>query len=250
MVKVKQLPRRQRLRKALLFVSFLLFPLTLYYFSPVLIVQSASEGIVNGSFIVFGLMFLAALFLGRFWCGWACPAGAMQEFGAPINNKPARGGKFDWIKWVIWIPWIVIIVVMAMRAGGYRAVDPFYQLEGGVTVLQDFWFMVYYIVVAVFWVIAIVAGRRASCHYICWMAPFMIIGRRIRNTFKWPALRLKTETSKCTSCHICTRNCPMSLDVNQMVQNEDMEDDECILCGTCADQCPQNVICYSFSAGK
>ncbi len=248
-MKVKQLAGRQRLRIALLLVSLLLFPLTLYYFSPVLIVQSAAEGIINGSFIVFGLMLLLALFFGRFWCGWVCPAGAMQELGAAINNKPARA-KFDWIKWAIWIPWIVIIAIMAVQAGGYRSVDPFYQLEGGVTVLQDFWFMIYYIVVAVFLVIAIVAGRRASCHYICWMSPFMIIGRRVRNTFKWPALRLKTETDKCTSCQICTRNCPMSLDVNQMVQNKDMEHDECILCGTCADQCPQHVICYSFSAGK
>ena len=37
MTKVKQLPIRQRTRKALLFVSLLLFPLALYYFSPVLI---------------------------------------------------------------------------------------------------------------------------------------------------------------------------------------------------------------------
>lgn len=78
MVKVKQLPRRQRVRKALLFVSFLLFPVTLYYFSPALILQGASEGVINGSFIVFGLMFLSALSVGRLWCGWACPAGALQ----------------------------------------------------------------------------------------------------------------------------------------------------------------------------
>jgi ferredoxin-type protein NapH len=35
----------------------------------------AAKGIVNGSFISFTLMFLSALFLGRLWCGWACPAG-------------------------------------------------------------------------------------------------------------------------------------------------------------------------------
>lgn len=58
MVKVRQLPRRQRYRKALLFLSLLLFPVTLYYFSPMLILQGASQGIINGSFIVFGLMFL------------------------------------------------------------------------------------------------------------------------------------------------------------------------------------------------
>ena len=85
MVKVKQLPRRQRVRKALLFVSLLLFPVTLYYFSPAIILQAASEGIVNASFIVFGLMFLSALVVGRLWCGWACPAGALQEFGQPLE---------------------------------------------------------------------------------------------------------------------------------------------------------------------
>ncbi|MBC8253596.1 MAG: hypothetical protein H8E35_06160 [Ardenticatenia bacterium] len=68
MVKVKQLPRRQRIRKALLFVSLLLFPITLYYFSPVMIMESASQGIINASFIVFGLMFVAALSVGRLWC--------------------------------------------------------------------------------------------------------------------------------------------------------------------------------------
>jgi hypothetical protein len=48
---------------------------TINYFSPYVIVDGASQGIVNGSFISFALMFLSALFLGRLWCGWACPAG-------------------------------------------------------------------------------------------------------------------------------------------------------------------------------
>ncbi len=116
-----------------LFVSLLLFPVTLYYFSPALILQGASEGIINASFIVFALMFLSALFVGRLWCGWACPAGALQECGQPINNKPTPGGKFNWIKWAIWIPWIGLIVALAVGAGGYRAVEPLYQLETGVT---------------------------------------------------------------------------------------------------------------------
>ena len=250
MTKVKQLPLRQRIRKALLFVSLLLFPLTLYYFSPMLIIQGASEGIINGSFIVFGLMFLSALFLGRLWCGWACPAGALHEFGAPINNKQVPGGKWDWIKWGIWIPWIGIIAVMAIQAGGYQAVNPFFQLEGGLTVLQEPpppWFMIYYIIIAIFLTLAIVVGRRAGCHYICWMAPFMIIGRKVRNLFKWPALCLRVEPDKCIDCKRCTRDCPMSLDVNGMVNMGDMEHNECILCGTCVDNCPEDVIHYSFS---
>jgi polyferredoxin len=228
----------------------LLFPITLYYFSPALIIQGAAEGIITGSFIVFGLMFLSALFVGRLWCGWACPAGGLQECSADINNKRAPGGKFNWIKWGIWIPWIALMALFAVQAGGFHAVNPFYQLEGGATLLQPYWYMVYFIVIAVFLGLAVVFGRRAGCHYICWMAPFMIIGRWIRNRVKWPALRLVAEPEKCSSCLSCTRGCPMSLDVHQMVQAADMEDAECILCGTCVDGCSKDAIRFSFSGGK
>ena len=110
--------------------------------------------------------------------------------------------------------------------------------------------MVYFTIVALFLGLAVAFGRRAGCHYICWMAPFMIIGRWIRNKVKWPALRLVAEPEKCSACQSCTRGCPMSLDVHEMVQAADMEDAECILCGTCVDGCSKDAIRFSFSAGR
>jgi polyferredoxin len=252
MVKVKQLPRRQRIRKALLLISLLLFPVTLYYFSPALILQGASEGIVNGSAIVFAVLFLSALFVGRLWCGWACPAGALQEVAAPINMV-RTSARINWIKWAIWIPWIGLIAFLAIRAGGYRAIDPLYQLETGLTMALPVdgggppWFMIYYIILILFAGLAILVGRRAACHTICWMAPFMIAGRWIRNRIRWPSLRLRAATERCIDCRACTRDCPMSLDVNGMVRTGDMEASECVLCGSCVDTCPKDVIRYSFS---
>jgi len=35
-----------------------------------------------------------------------------------------------------------------------------------------------------------------------------------------------------------------------MVERFDMEDAECILCGTCVDGCNQDAIRFSFSGGK
>ena len=61
---------------------------------------------------------------------------------------------------------------------------------------------------------------------------------------------MRAKTEECTDCKRCTRDCPMSLDVNGMVAQGDMEHSECILCGTCVDNCPADVISYSFSAGR
>jgi polyferredoxin len=254
-VKITQTATRQRFRKALLMVSLLLFPATLYYFSPALILQGASEGVINGSFIVFTLMFISSLFVGRLWCGWACPAGALQEFGQPINNKRTPGGKFNWIKWAIWLPWIVLIAVLAIGAGGYHAVNPFDNLETGVTMTLPLdgggppWFMIYYIIIVLFLGLAVIFGRRAGCHTVCWMAPFMILGRWLRNRLAWPSLRLQAAPDKCSDCLTCSRTCPMSLDVNAMVKRANMENDECILCGNCVDGCSKSAIRYTFSAG-
>ena len=116
--------------------------------------------------------------------------------------------------------------------------------------LKNPWFLIYYIIIALFFGLAVIFGRRAGCHTICWMAPFMILGRKLRNLGRWPALRLVAEPARCSNCQTCTRNCPMSLDVHNMVQAADMENSECILCGSCVDVCPKGVIHYTFSSGK
>ena len=241
---------RQRVRQALIIFSFLLFPVIMNYLSPYVIIDGASQGIINGSFVSFALMFVSALFVGRLWCGWACPGGGLQEICFAITDKPARRGRRDWIKWLIWIPWLAIIAVLAILAGGYRRVDLLHLTDRGISVMEPFSYITYYLVIGVFVVLSLLAGRRAGCHYICWMAPFMILGRKIRNPLAWPALRLRAETDHCISCRKCTANCPMSLDVNGMVQRGAMEHSECVLCGTCVDVCPKDVIRYSFSAGK
>ncbi len=246
----RQLPIRQRIRKAVVILAFLSFPITMNFLSPYVIIDGAVNGIVNGSLIMFGLMFVSSLFLGRAWCGWVCPGGGMQEMVEPINMKAVNGRKIDWIKWLIWIPWVSLIVFMVVRAGGYQQVNFLHLTDAGISVDEPWKYITYYMVVLIFVALAVFAGRRAGCHTICWMAPFMIIGRWIRNRFGWASWRLVADASACADCKKCTSNCPMSLDVNAMVQIEQMENSECILCGTCVDNCSKSAIHYSFSGGK
>ena len=86
-----QLELRQRIRKGLIITSLLLFPVIMNYLSPYVIIDGASQGIVNGSLIIFGLQFLSALFVGRLWCGWACPmsldVNGMVQVGAMEHGE-------------------------------------------------------------------------------------------------------------------------------------------------------------------
>lgn len=249
---IRQLPLRQRIRKALVILAFLSFPITINYLSPYVIIDGAMNGIINGSLVMFGLLFLSSLFLGRAWCGWVCPGGGMQEIVEPINNRPVNGPKLDWIKWLIWIPWISLIVWLVVRAGGYHSFNFFLDTQNGISVAGSadrpilFAYIIYYGVIALFVGLAVWVGRRAACHTICWMAPFMLIGRWMRNRLNGPGLQLRASSSDCTNCKKCTANCPMSLDVNGMVQAQKMEHSECILCGACVDNCAAGAIRFSF----
>ena len=59
---------RKNIRKLLLIISLLLFPITIWYMSPYLIIQGAMEGIITGSFVVFTCMLLGSIFCGRLFC--------------------------------------------------------------------------------------------------------------------------------------------------------------------------------------
>ena len=138
--------KRQKVRKFLVILSFLLFPVTIYYFSPYLIIQGASEGIINGSFIVFCAMLFASLFFGRAFCGWLCPAGGLQECLTLVSDKKAKGGRRNWTKYAIWIPWIAIIATISISAGGFQKIDFLYQTTSGISVANTLSYIVYYAV--------------------------------------------------------------------------------------------------------
>lgn len=238
--------KRQHVRQALIFASFLLFPITIYYFSPVLIIFGALRGIITGSFVVFGLQFVASLVLGRAFCGWLCPAAGLQEAFFRVN--PRKAGRHRWVKYLIWVPWVAGISAALWSAGGPGSVEPLYQIAGGISVAEPSAYIIYYSFVGLIVLLALVAGERAFCHYVCWMAPFMVVGTKLKNAFGWPALRLVADPGQCTNCRRCTKNCPMSLDVQGMVQQGRMSSSDCILCGECVDGCSSRAIRYAFSA--
>lgn len=237
--------KRQKVRKGLLIITFILFPAIYYYLSPYLIIDGTVKGIVTGSFIFFGLLFISSLLLGRAYCGWVCPASGIQDNIMAVNNKTILRGNI--IKWIIWIPWITSIIALAIKNGGYSKIEPFYQTVYGFSISNVYSLITYLLVLLIIILPAFLIGRRSFCHSICWMAPFMILGRKLSILLLIPSLRLNVQDKKCVNCHTCTNSCPMSLPVEQMVVKKKMENAECIMCGTCIDGCKSNAIDFDFT---
>ena len=234
--------RRQRVRRLILLVSFLLFPITIFYFSPALIIEGALAGAVVGSMLVFSLQFLFALVLGRAFCGWACPAGGLQELEATAVGKPARLGWGTRIKYVIWVPWICAIGACAWAAGGFSTVDLLAGIPGGVSMNSPLGPGIYFVIVALFFVPNLFLGRRAMCHCICWMAPFMVLGEKLGRALRLPQLHVDAKPERCVGCGKCVAACPMSLPVEELLQKGFVADAECIQCAACADACSRDAL--------
>ena len=187
---------RQKTRKGFILISFFLFPATFYYLSPVFILEASSKGIINGSFIIFSSLFVSSLFLGRAYCGWVCPAAGCQESIFSARSKKITKGNV--LKWLVWVPWLCTIATLATRSGGYKQINFFFQTTCGLSVGNVQSLITYFIVLFVLLVIpAFIFGKRSFCHHLCWMAPFMIIGRKIRNHFNWFSLQLNPDPEQC-----------------------------------------------------
>lgn len=95
-------------------------------------------------------------------------------------------------------------------------------------------FNIYYIIIVI---LSYVFGKRASCYYICWVSPFMILGRKLGKLLKVSTLILQPNSQSYSECDQCNKVCGMWLDIKYIVKSDNMGNAECMLCGECVRMC-------------
>jgi ferredoxin-type protein NapH len=237
---------RQKTRLVLVYVSLLLFPVTLNFFSPYVSIDGALNGIISGSVLVFLAMFISGLFLGRGWCGWFCPVAGLSEIGMTINRKPVPVKKLAVIRYSIFTVWLAILAACFVLAGGIKGINPLHLTERFVSVDEPLKYITYYLVVFILFIITVWIGKRAACHSICWMSPFLVGGYLSGKLLHLPQLRIKSTPEKCSGCKTCNNKCPMSISVSTLVKAGEITSLDCILCGQCVDNCPNKALRYGI----
>ncbi|MHA1683971.1 MAG: 4Fe-4S binding protein [Promethearchaeota archaeon] len=188
--------------------------------------------------ILLGALLVSTLLVGRLFCGYACPVGAMEELISKIGFKSSiKAGKK--IKFTVNVPrklhlvirfsFLIVgtIVTILWGISIFQIINPF----GGFQVFKNpvppaiAIPLITLIVIAV----ASIFIYRPWCRFAC---PFGAIASL---TSKFSKKKL-VRTSSCTDCGICEKVCPT------YEAGKDASKSECYLCLRCVEACPQDAL--------
>jgi len=204
-------------------------------------------------YALFALIPLAmTLVLGRFFCGWVCPLGAIHEFIPWIGGKHQKASSRP-NRNLLRIKYLILVsVILAALAGIPLAgwLDPFALLTRSTTAaiepaasstLWSNWARVStqpVLIGTVFLAVILlnVWRRRFFCTTLCPLgALYGLIGR-------FSLLRFEA-TDECTECRGCTSRCTY----NGGPSSENLKS-ECDLCFACVADCPEGCVNVKLGA--
>lgn len=238
--------KRQQIRTAILVLSFLLMSVTFAYTSPVVMMMGLSQGVIAAGLIFWIANFVLAFIFGRAFCGYACPSGAEQmivDRTVRLDLRPVPHLRN--LKYLFAVLWVGGAVLLAIGAGNL-VINPLFQLGNGMPPWPAAAYVVFYAIIFVVFAIAMVLGRRGMCSYLCPMSVVFMAITKLKDIIRIPSLHLEAVPDDCIHCKKCSTACPMSLDVDEMVTGNQIQNPECILCGSCVDTCPKNVIRFAW----
>ena len=233
----RKLNKAQWLRHGVQFVSFLLFPgLFLTVFNALrdvvtaLVTGTFALSALSGSLITLVAVVGVTALWGRFFCGYLCTFGALQELLAFAGRKllpglkkvPEKADKaLKYVKYGVLLA--VVLLVWTLQLPVDSTLSPWgvfgALLSGNLGVMADavptlgFGLLLAILIVSLF-------VERAFCRYLC------PLGALFTPLSAGRLFRIRRMESACTGCQGCTRACATGITVHE---------DSCVRSGECID---------------
>lgn len=203
-----------------------------------------------------GFLLIVGSVLGRFVCGFLCPFGLVQDLLYKIPGR--KLGAFRADKWLRYLKYAVLLVLVLVLPAVIRnaagAGTPWFckllcpagTLGGGVPLMLTNAPLRAQAGLLFFWKLFVLLALltlsvflyRPFCKYLCPLGAIYALLNRVS------LYKLAVDGGKCTHCGTCARVCRMGVrpDVRPNAA-------ECIRCGDCVKNCPENALHAGFCGG-
>jgi len=194
-------------------------------------------------FYALGTLGLFGLTLGRFWCGWACPFGMVQDLVLWIRRRQdfVKLPRVGWTKFlvlgvVLFLAWLATdtLFCKVCPAGSLFAAIPQWFVSPELPF--GLFFYIHLLTLAISLVAFFLIGR-FWCRYLCPLGA--IFGAFNPSSI----LKVKVDFSKCNGCRQCLEVCPVKIEELEDVENST----DCTRCGRCIEACQAKALRVSAS---
>lgn len=208
----------------------------------------------------YGLIFwlalaLSAILLGRWWCGWCCPNGLVQEAlnKLPIPKFDIRNVDLSPIKWGFLAAWILTglfptwgHIACITCQFSYKWAWLWYFLTGNpaYSCFYGQWFSHLYLFTIIFYGMALFLTGRNWCRTFCFVGQstglLHFIGAKLKI-----AKQIVRNMKLCTKCKTCVEVCPTG---NISVLNDGRiynKFHDCVMCQKCVSACPSGALTWA-----
>ncbi len=202
-------------------------------------------GIINAGVLLVILSFVITLIFGRFFCGWACHFGAVQELAWWLLKKMGITPKTVNSSLVTILPLFILL-------NFYIAPNLIHALNSpwdGITLnlgMPEIWaFLPGFVIGTLTFVvdgllIVYFLGRKGFCRYLCPWGAFL----KLPNSLAMFKVR---NTGNCIQSGNCTTNCPVGIDVSYEINNYNkVTNTNCTSCMICTEGCPSSALSYKW----
>ena len=209
--------------------------------------------------LIWSLVILIPTFLlGRFFCGWICPVGSLNQFLGGIRSKSSlRKSQVSSNRYKKWQTTKYFLLIAGLMVALFRVnivgwIDPFSLLvrSMGVSFLPAAASKKYYAVYqphywpsvlmgAVFLALLLMNLRvtRFWCRALCPLGALLGVAAR------WSLLGLHKDAATCNKCNRCLIHCQGGDDP---IGGAPWHKAECHLCMNCVDACPHGCLTFRF----
>jgi len=196
-----------------------------------------------------GVLVVATLLLGPFFCSWVCPLGLVLDLNQALKNRLVkRWRRYRWMHLSLPRDWRLLVLGLAL---GFSLVGglPLFQTVSPINIVA--WSLVFGagLPLLLVGVIAVVEwfAPRLWCRTLCPLGGlYSALGRRA-------LLRIRVAESQVTRrrCRQCTLSCPMDIRVMEeevVACHSVVGDPDCTRCGACVDACPERVLGFGIES--